>query len=74
MVNWQITAKTIYCESAGEEVTIMIKKDWSVSCTGYRKRQEGSPNRMYTLAECEGMNCPRVSQYVAQLKAEEGLL
>lgn len=74
MVNWQITAKTIYCESAGEEVTIIVKKDWSVQCTGYRDRQEGPPNRTYTSAECEGTNCTRINQYRDQLKAEEGLL
>ena len=74
MVNWQITAKTIYCESAGEEVTIIIKKDWSVQCTGYLNSQEESPNRAYTPAECEDMNCSRINQYVSQLKAEEGLM
>ena len=73
MVNWQITAKTIYCESAGEEVTIIIKKDWSVQCTGYRNIKEGSPNRAYTPSECEGTNCAKVKQYRDQLKAEEGL-
>ena len=73
MVNWQITAKTIYCESAGEEVTIIIKKDWSVQCTGYQDRQQGAPNRPYTSAECEGLGCSRINQYLAQMKAEEGL-
>jgi len=73
MVNWQITAKTIYCESAGEEVTILIKKDWSVQCTGYLDRQEGSPNRVYEPVECEGLNCVKINQYLEQLKAEEGL-
>ncbi|MFC1947670.1 hypothetical protein ACFLXY_07115 [Chloroflexota bacterium] len=73
MVNWQITAKTIYCESAGEEVTILIKKDWSVQCTGYLDRQEGSPNRVYEPVECEDLNCVKINQYLEQLKAEEGL-
>ena len=73
MVNWQITAKTIYCESAAEEVTIIIKKDWSVQCTGYRKIQEGAPKRTYTSPECEEMNCTRINQYITQLKTEEGL-
>ena len=73
MVNWQITAKTIYCDSAGEEVTIIIKKDWSVQCTGYQDRQDVSLNRAYTSAECAGLGCPRINQYLAQLKAEEGL-
>jgi hypothetical protein len=74
MVNWQITAKTIYCEAAGEEVTIIVKKDWSIQCTGYRDRQDGSPHKTYKPVECEGLGCARVNQYVSQLKAEEGLL
>ncbi len=73
MVNWQITAKTIYCESTGEEVTIIVKKDWSVQCTGYRDKQQGSPNRAYTQAECEGPGCSRISLYRDQLRAEEEL-
>ena len=73
MVNWQITAKTIYCDSAGEEVTIIIKKDWSIQCTGFWDRHQGSPNRAYTSAECEGLDCVRINQYRDQLKAEEGL-
>jgi hypothetical protein len=73
MVNWQITAKTIYCDSAGEEVTIIIKKDWSVQCTGYQDRQDESSNRTYTTVECEGLDCARINLYLNQLKAEEGL-
>lgn len=74
MVNWQITAKTIYCESTSEEVTIIIKKDWSVQCTGYLNTHEGVSDRAYTLPECEAMNCVRIKQYVTQLKVEEGLM
>ena len=74
MVNWQITAKTIYCESASEEVTIIIKKDWSIQCTGYQDRQEQSSGRGYKSNRCEGLECARINQYVIQLKAEEGLM
>ena len=74
MVNWQITAKTVYCEAVGEEVTIIVKKDWSVQCTGYRDSQEGAPNRLYKADECEGLGCNRIKQYRDQLRAEEGLL
>lgn len=73
MVNWQITAKTIYCEAAGEEVTIIVKKDWSIQCTGYQDRQDGASHKAYTPAECESLGCARINQYVNQLKAEEGL-
>ena len=74
MVNWQITAITVHCESAGEEVTIIIKKDWSVQCTGYLDTREGVSNRAYPSPECEEMSCARIKQYVNKLKAEEGLI
>jgi hypothetical protein len=40
MVDWQITATTIYCEAVDDEVTIIVNKDWSTKCTGYRKYVE----------------------------------
>ena len=74
MVNWQITAKTVYCEPAGEEVTIIIKKDWSVQCTGYSKFQlPGNP--LANAGEgmhCEGLDCRYVTEYKNQIMKEEG--
>ena len=37
MVNWQVTATTLYCDTVNDEVTILVYKDWSVMCTGYTK-------------------------------------
>lgn len=58
MTDWQITAKTIYCDSVQEEVTIIVKKDWSVQCTGLKNT-------------CEGPECRRVTQYKESLMQEE---
>ena len=69
MVNWQITAKTIYCEPVREEVTIIVRKDWSVSCTGCPDGSDGSG----AAGGCEGLDCPRVVQYKEQLLKEEGI-
>ena len=81
MVNWQITATTTYCDAEDEEVTLMVYKDWSTKCTGYRKY--GEPNReMLNLLEkksrrlkrrleCTGPECPRVTQYKGKLFSEE---
>ncbi len=41
MVNWQITATTIYCDAVDDDVTIIVYKDWSIRCTGCRKYGEG---------------------------------
>jgi hypothetical protein len=81
MTNWQITAKTIFCEDVDDEVTIMLHKDSSVVCTGYKKYN--NPNeitvnsinqkqrRLKRTIRCEGQNCPRVTTYKASILAEE---
>ncbi len=61
MVNWQITATTIYCEAVSDEVTIMVHKDWSVTCTAHRSGRKG----------CQSLECPQSAAYVQKLKSEE---
>jgi hypothetical protein len=34
MVDWEITATTIYCEDVDDEVTLLISADGTVKCTG----------------------------------------
>jgi len=40
VVDWQVTATTIYCDAVDDDVTIMVYKDWSTRCTGYKKYVE----------------------------------
>ena len=40
MPGWQITAKTIFCDAVDDEVTVMVYKDGSTRCTGYKKIEE----------------------------------
>jgi hypothetical protein len=81
MVNWQLTAITIYCDAIDEEVTVMVYKDWSTRCTGFNKyshpgketsknmsRKSGQTGRN---VKCKGPECPLVIQYRDKLKAEE---
>ncbi|MBN2240705.1 MAG: hypothetical protein JW712_13100 [Dehalococcoidales bacterium] len=70
MTNWQITAKTIYCDSLQDEVTIIIKKDWSVQCTGYIEFTNSGTQSRKNIT-CEGPECSRVLQYKQQLEQEE---
>jgi hypothetical protein len=35
--DWEITATTIYCDTAGDEVTLMVYADGTCKCTGNRK-------------------------------------
>ncbi len=81
MVDWQITATTIYCDAVDEEVTLMVYKDWSIKCTGYRKYGEPGKEMLNLLKKkseqlkrqlgCTGLECPRVTQYKEKLSTEE---
>ena len=82
MVNWQVTATTIYCDAVDDDVTIMVYKDWSTKCTGYRKYKENITKEVAkTLQEkskksgrqleCEGPLDNRVTDYRDKLMAEE---
>jgi|WetSurMetagenome_2_1015567.scaffolds.fasta_scaffold1567862_1 hypothetical protein len=74
MVNWQITAKTIYCESVKEEVTVIVKKDWSINCTGYNESAKSSGTKVKSGKKksfCEGISCSRITRYKESLMQEE---
>lgn len=81
MVNWQVTAATIHCDAVDDEVTILVYKDWSVKCTGYRKYGEMNREAVKLLRErgrqlnkklaCEGLECYRAIQYKEKLLSEE---
>ena len=81
MVNWQLTATTIYCDAVDNDITLIVYKDGSVKCTGHKKYCE--PNRetskllgrkskqLNRKLECEGPECHRAIQYRDKLFAEE---
>ena len=81
MVNWQITATTIYCDAVADEVTLLVYKDGTAKCTGYAKYSE--PGReteavmrqkareLKQAIECYGVECPRVIRYRDELLAAE---
>ena len=82
-MNWQITATTIYCDAVDDEVTLLLYKDGTVTCTGYKKYGESSraiSNRMKKKSKqlkrqlkCEGPECYRVTQYKDRLFTEKTL-
>ena len=79
MVNWQLTATTIYCDAVDNEVTLMVYKDGSATCTGYSKY--GKPGkeilakrrskRLKQQLKCDGPECYRVTQYKDRLFTKE---
>lgn len=82
MVNWQVTAATIYCDAVDDEVTLLVYKDGSTKCTGYQKYSRADRDTAKTMKikskqlgrrlECEGLECYRVVQYRDRLFAGEG--
>jgi hypothetical protein len=77
-----VTATTIYCDAVDDEVTILVYKDWSTKCTGYRKYAESldkerakmlqkKGKRLGRNLKCEGPQDYRVTDYRDKLIAEE---
>jgi len=81
MVDWQVTATTIYCDAVDDEATVLVYRDFSVKCTGYSRYGEPDQETFAVLSkkskqsgrhlECEGPECWRVTQYKEKLIAEE---
>lgn len=81
MVDWQVTATTIYCDAVDDEVTVLVYRDFSTKCTGYSKYGESRGEILSLLGkkgkqlgrrlECEGLGCWRVIQYREKLGTEE---
>jgi hypothetical protein len=81
MTDWQITAKTIFCEAVDDEVTILLYKDGTARCTGSRKYNQPNDitrtlvkekqSKLKRHIQCEGEDCPRVSGYKNQIMAEK---
>jgi hypothetical protein len=80
MSDWKVTAGTINCRAVADEVTIIVKNDWSVQCSGFDKLKnsrraqlqmvERSLDLKRTL-DCKGMQCKQISDYLEKLQAEE---
>ena len=82
MVNWQVTATTIFCGAVDAEVTLMVYKDRSARCTAYKKYGENIKKEVAKELKkrgkilgrelrCEGQECSRVTEYRDKLFAEE---
>jgi hypothetical protein len=81
MPDWQITAKTIFCESVDDEVTWLVYRNGTTRCTGCRKYSQPNDITRKVIREktrrlkrpitCEGENCPDISVYKDQILGEE---
>ena len=81
MVDWQITAKTIYCDAVDDEITLIVQKDWSCRCVSADRYAQPDSDTAALLLErglnlsrqlrCEGPQCGRLLGYLEKLQAEE---
>ncbi len=80
MADWQVTVVTLNCPSVAEEVTITVKSDWSVQCTGFEKYAASRRARLALvdrsltikrLLECKGVDCHLITEYLLKLRLEE---
>jgi hypothetical protein len=82
MVDWKVTATTIYCDAVDANVTIMVYKDQSTKCVGYRrfgesltkdraKILEKKGRRLGRKLRCEGPECSRVMMFRDELFVKE---
>ena len=82
MVDWQVTATTIYCDAVDADVTLMVDADGGVRCTGMLKyRDQATPNTQRQMKQrgrklgralaCEGDACQRTKEYRDRIFAEE---
>ena len=73
MVDWEITATTIYCDAVDDEVTLLAYGDGKAKCTGHEKYGNPSKETAKILKAkskklsrelgCTGAECSRLVQY-----------
>jgi len=75
MVNWQITASTINCDAVDDEITLLVYKDGSVKCTGFKKYGDPESKEVAILSKnglkCLGPLCDYMKSYRQKLFKEE---
>ena len=82
MIDWQVTATTIYCDAVDDDVTLIVDKDWNIRCTGYTRyitnldketarTHKQKSRRLGRNLKCEGPQDFRVTDYRDRLMAQE---
>ncbi len=82
MNDWQVTATTIYCDAVDDDVTIIVNKDRTTICTGYKKygvnpdketvkTLNKKARQLGKNLKCEGPLDSRVTDYRDKLVKED---
>ena len=81
MVDWQVTATTIFCGAVNDEVTLIITPSGEVTCTGRQKYEKPGNEAAKALKQkgkfvnkqlkCLGESCTDVKQYRNKILGEK---
>lgn len=81
MVDWEVTATTIFCEAVDDEVTVIVTGNGDVKCTGRQKYDKPKNEDDKALKKksktkgkrlkCEGESCPTMKQYRDKMLGEK---
>ncbi len=80
--DWQVTAVSTYCDAVDTNVVLLVYKDRSAKCVGYKKYGENvtketvkelkkRSKKLGRELKCEGPECSRLMPYRDKLFAEE---
>ena len=82
MVDWQVTATTIYCDAVDDYVMLIVYPDRSARCAGHRmyvenitkgtaKELKKKSKKLGRELRCEGPECHRLIEFRDRILAEE---
>jgi PhoPQ-activated pathogenicity-related protein len=77
MVDWEVTATTIFCDDVADEVTIIVYQNGTSKCTGRQKYARTSQEALKELKQksrqtgkplaCKDTACTTVTKYRDEL-------
>ena len=80
MIDWEVTATTMYCDAVADEVTIILNSDGTVRCIGYEKYSNPDKNNINHLKskgkqfertlQCQDLGCSLITGYKEKIFSE----
>ncbi len=77
MVDWEVTAKTIFCDDVNDEVTIIVYQNGTTKCSGSQKYTKSNKEALKELKNkskkmgkplaCKGEACATVKKQRSEL-------
>jgi hypothetical protein len=81
MVDWEVTATTIFCEAVDDEVTLIVSGNGTAKCSGQQKYDNSKKDIRKTFANkskssgkqlgCKGESCATLKQYRVKMLGEK---